>query len=141
MIVPDVNVLLALARPDHVHHDRVRPWWSAQSDLAMVMTVLDLVWVGVVRIATNHRVFPEPSGLDEVVAFVEAVRAQPNCRDFPTQQSPVPLFLQECAQASAIANHVTDAYIAAAARSIGASVATFDRGFRRFDGLRIIEPA
>jgi predicted nucleic acid-binding protein len=42
--------------------------------------------------------------------------------------------------ASAAANLATDAYIAAFALSWAASVATLDRDFRRFDGLRIIEP-
>jgi predicted nucleic acid-binding protein len=36
---------------------------------------------------------------------------------------------------------VTDAYIAASAVTLGAGVVTFDRDFRKFDGVRILEPS
>ena len=41
--------------------------------------------------------------------------------------------------ADASANLVTDAYIASAAMAMGATVVTFDRDFRRFDGLSVLE--
>src|SRR5688572_12038865 len=28
---PDVNVWLALASPEHVHHERARRWWESES--------------------------------------------------------------------------------------------------------------
>ena len=45
------------------------------------------------------------------------------------------MFGGQLRNAGASANLVTDAYIAAAAIAMGATVVTFDRDFRRFDGL------
>lgn len=42
--------------------------------------------------------------------------------------------------AEAAANLVPDAYIAAMAIEHDCAVATFDRDFRRFDGLRVVTP-
>ena len=39
------------------------------------------------------------------------------------------------------ANDVPDALLAATALSLGARLATFDRGFRRFAGLQVLEPS
>lgn len=49
------------------------------------------------------------------------------------------IFTNQCREASATANLVTDAYIAATAISLGATLVTFDRDFRRFDGLKVLE--
>ena len=49
------------------------------------------------------------------------------------------MFGVQLRDAGASADLVTDAYIAAAAISLGATVVTFDRDFRRFDGLSVLE--
>ena len=49
------------------------------------------------------------------------------------------MFGSQIRSAKASANLVTDAYIAAAAIALGATVVTFDRDFRRFDGLSVLE--
>ena len=48
------------------------------------------------------------------------------------------MFGVQLLDAGASADLVTDAYIAAAAISLGATVVTFDRDFRRFDGLSVL---
>ena len=77
MIVIDVNVLLAAHRSDHPHHADVSPWFVQATSGTERFTVPDFVWASFVRIATNRKVFTIPTPLDDVFAFVRAVRGQP----------------------------------------------------------------
>lgn len=77
MILLDVNVVLAALRDDHPLHSLVRPWFDEMLVRRRSFCVPDEVWASVVRIATNRRVFREPSSLDAVFHFAATVRAQP----------------------------------------------------------------
>lgn len=140
MIVLDVNVLVASFRADHEFHDRARGWLVAALARGVPIAIPDLVWVGFVRICTNPRVFPVAATIAEVVAFARALVAQPSYVQLGGLRGDVEPFFAEVEDASAAANLATDAYIAAVALEWAAEVATFDCDFRRFDGLRIVEP-
>lgn len=132
--------MLAAFRTDHPHHSRVRPWLDDVLAGTTPVAVPDVVWIGFVRLCTNRRVFTVPSGLDDTLAFVRAFTAQPTYLHLGGLQDGIEPFLETVSASFASANLVTDAYIAAIAQAWAASVATLDRDFRRFDGLRIVEP-
>lgn len=140
MIVLDVNILVAGFRADHPHHDRVRPWLTATLASGAAVGVPDVVWVGFIRLCTNPRVFPVVSGIDETLAFVRAFEAQPGYVHLGGLRDGIEPLLQTVVASDAAGNLTTDAYIATIALSLAADVATLDRDFRRFDGLRVIEP-
>lgn len=140
MIVLDVNILLAAFRADHPHHGRVRPWLDGVLRRATAIAVPDVVWVGFVRLCTNRHVFPVPSDLAEAVDFARAFVAQPGYVSVSGLNDGIEPFLELAKSSSASANLTTDAYLAAVALAWAAPVATLDRDFRRFDGLRVIEP-
>lgn len=140
MILLDVNVVVAAFRGDHPHHDRVRPWLTRTLDLSIPLAVPDVVWVGFVRLSTNSRLFPVASTIDETLAFARALVAQPGDVHLGGRRDGIEPFVQMVGEASAGANLTTHAYVAAVASAWAADIATFDRDFRRFDGLRIIEP-
>ena len=139
MIVVDVNILIAAFRSDHPHHTRVRPWLMSTFAEGEKVGVPDVAWVGFIRICTNPRVFAVASSIDETLAFVRAIAAQPGYVHLGGLASIDP-FVEVVANADAAGNLTTDAYIASIALSLAAPVATLDRDFRRFDGLRIVEP-
>ncbi|MDR1387574.1 MAG: PIN domain-containing protein [Propionibacteriaceae bacterium] len=142
MIVVDVNVLLAAHVQAHTHHRAAHAWLvAALSDPGDPVVVPDLVWVGFVRIATNPRVFTEPASLDQAAAFVRQVCQAPAYLPAPGLGDRIETFLDLCQLAETPSGLVTDAYIAAVARRHACPVATFDRDFRRFDGLAIVTPA
>lgn len=136
----DVNVLVALARPDHPHHARARAWWSETAARGETATAPDLAWVGFLRVLTHPRIFEHPSEPADAVAFVEAMHDQPAYLPWRDHGTVLDLCGRTILEAGVRANLVPDAYLAAAARSLGAALVTFDRGLRRYDGLRIIEP-
>lgn len=61
MIMPDVNVLLAAHRADHPDHVPLRDWLEAQLNGPSAFGVPELVLSSFLRLATNSRVFREPT--------------------------------------------------------------------------------
>jgi len=139
MNVLDVNVLLALYRGDHIHHESARQWWADSQSRGEPFTVPDIVWVGFVRIATNRRILPVPASLDQAWDFIQKVQMQPTYLAFSADSRTLGRFADLADDAGATADLVTDAYIAATASTFGGTVVTFDRDFRRFDGVRVTE--
>jgi toxin-antitoxin system PIN domain toxin len=139
--VPDVNVLVALHRPQHQHHTTAQHWWHEGRRHGEPVTVPDLVWVGFIRVVTNRRIFSSPSTTEGVWAFVEAMRAQGIYIQYAAHPRLLDMLGVQLRNARASADLVTDAYIAASAIALGATVVTFDGDFRRFDGLSVRELA
>jgi len=103
--------------------------------------VPDAVWVGFVRVVTNPRIFSVPATIQEAFAFVDAVREASNYRSVPGHLDGLDSFRTVCVDGEATANLVPDAYIASIALAYACPVASFDRDFRRFDGLQIVVPS
>lgn len=137
----DVNVLVALYRPEHSHHELARSWWERSSEAGTPFTVPDVVWVGFVRIVTNRRIFPVPATLGEAFEFLRKVTEQPRYLTYAPHSEVLGEFVRVGTAAGASADLVTDAYIAATTKALGATLVTFDRDFRRFDGLNVTELA
>lgn len=141
MNVLDANVLLALYRTDHPHHGTASAWWQESVSVGEPFTVPDLMWVAFTRIATNPRIFPVPATFGQAWNFVLATTQQGTYLRFASDIDLLHEFARIGAQARVTANLVTDAYLAANASALGATVVTFDRDFRRFDGVRVTELA
>jgi toxin-antitoxin system PIN domain toxin len=139
VIVPDVNVLVPLHRPGHPHHVKAQDWWQRFSASGEPLSVPDLVWVGFVRVVTHPRILRPPSAPADAWEFVEAVRSLGTYIQYASHPRVMDLFTELCDEANASADLITDAYIASATLSLGATLVTFDRDFRRFDGLSVRE--
>ncbi len=138
MIVVDVNVLVAAHLSQHPHHAVAHPYLTRAVTHDTVL-VPDVVWSGFLRIATNVRIFERPASISDAVGFVRSIAAAPGYRHIGGLVDGIEPFLALSLASSASANLIPDAYIAAIAIAHDATVATFDRDFRRFDGLRIDE--
>jgi uncharacterized protein len=135
VIVLDVNVLLAAHRTDHPHHSLVAPWFEQLTAGRERFTVPDFVWASFVRIATNRRVFLNPTPLDDAFAFVRAVRAQPTHLVISPDPTHLDLFEALCISSDAFGDLANDAYLAAITMELGATLVSLDRDFARFDAL------
>jgi uncharacterized protein len=101
-----------------------------------------MIAAGFLRLATNPRVFPSPTPIRAAIAFIDSLLAVAGVempelgREWPT--------LREFAAAHDLsANDLTDAWIAAAVRTIGSHLVTFDRRFMRLLGrneLTVLSP-
>ncbi len=135
MLLPDVNVLVAGFRADHEHHRPARTFLEQARSKRTTLGLSDIALAGVVRLATNPRVFVRPDTADAVVEYLDAVLEPPAAlvRAGTTHWS---RFTELCRRLQLRGNLVPDAYLAALAFEQGAELVTFDRGFGRYPGLR-----
>jgi toxin-antitoxin system PIN domain toxin len=140
VIVLDVNILIAAHRSDHPRHAVAHRWLADRLAEGAELVISDLVWVGLARIATNSRVFVLPSSIDDVAEFAEAILSAEGIRPHGRPLRGIRALFDECRAGEAVGDLVPDAYIAAVARNLNCPVASFDRDFRRFDGIQLIIP-
>ncbi|MGL5819966.1 MAG: TA system VapC family ribonuclease toxin [Phycicoccus sp.] len=141
MLLPDVNVLLHTYRPNASREAAAVADWLTPRLVGVERVALSAdVLAAVVRIATHPRVFSTPSTPSDAVSFTASVIAAPATtmvRPGPDHWS---LFASLVAQLKLRSNDVPDAYLAASVIEAGATLVTRDRGFRRFPGLRVVDP-
>ena len=139
MLLPDVNVLLAAFRGDHDHHRPARAFLEHARGTTEVLCLSDVALSGVLRLATNSRVFVRPDTSEAVLAYLDALLEPPGqlVRAGTTHWA---RFTELCRQLTLRGNLVPDAYLAALAIEHGCEVITADRDFRRFPGLRWRHP-
>ncbi len=135
MLMPDVNILIGAWRTDSADHDRLADWLSGAVSGGRQIWLSSLVMAGVVRVATNPRIFVQPMPLSDVLDNCRmlldsgsAVMAHPGPRHWD-------LFSSLCRQTSAHGNLVTDAHHAAIAMENEATWVSLDKDFARFSGL------
>lgn len=136
MILCDVNVLVYAFREDAERHGEFRAWLDERVKSPEAFGVSDLVLGGVLRVLTHPRVFVPPTPLDKALAFVTALRSQPNCVLVQPGARHWEIFRDLCVRAGAKGNLIADAYHAALAIEHGCEWITTDGDYARFRGLR-----
>ena len=140
MILLDVNVLVNAFREASPEHAAYRAWLVATVEADEPFGLSELVLSGFVRVATHPRVFDPPAPVGEALAFVDALRSQPNAVLVAPGARHWAIFERLCVGAGARGNLVADAYLAALAIESGCEWITGDRDFSRFPGLRWRHP-
>jgi uncharacterized protein len=140
MILIDANLLLYASDTASVHHEAARRW--LETTLSQPEPV-GLAWVALLaflRVGTNPRVRADALSLAEATAIVAdwlerpmVVLVNPGERHWEILRD-----LMTKGQAHGLL--IMDAHLAALAIEHGASLATSDRDFTRFPGLRILNP-
>ena len=121
-------------------HKRYREWLEAAVISDEPLGLSELVLSGFVRVATHPRIFSPPAPLVDALAFVAALRTQPNAVIVVPGERHWEIFDRLCRDAGARGNLVADAYLAALAIESGCEWTTTDRDFSRFPGLRWRHP-
>jgi hypothetical protein len=138
MLMPDVNILVYAHRADLDGHEGYARWLKSTVDGDEPFALSTLVAVGFVRVVTHPRFPGGPTPLPTALATVEQLAAHPRCR----VATPGPTHLDDvvrlCRAVGATGKQVADAQHAAIAIADGATWATRDADFGRFEphGLR-----
>ena len=135
-MIPDVNVLVAAARADHVHHEIARAWLEKALDAAQggeSLEVLPAVIASFLRLVTHPRIFVEPTPTENAIAFVDALLKCPGV-EMPEGGREWPALRELCRAHALAGNDVPDAWIAAHVKTLHGHLVTFDRGFARLLG-------
>lgn len=136
MILCDVGVLLQAMVRKAPHHRVCRRELERIRANPREMAVSELVLAAVVRIGTNPRVFRPCPTIDDVLAFVDALRSPVEVRKVAPGPRHWTIFTDLILGCSIRGSDTTDAYLAALAIEHGCEWWTTDQGFSRFPGLR-----
>lgn len=135
MLLPDVNVVLAAFREDHVHHRPALAWMEDARRSPRTLGIADIVLASVVRLATSSRVFRRPSTTDGVLEFLD-VLLDPPTQVVSAGPSHWGTFRELCRVHGLRGNDVPDAHLATLSLAQRAELVTFDGGFARYEALR-----
>jgi len=135
----DVNVLIALAWPNHVHHGEALRWFEAKAVKAF--RTCPMTQAGFVRISSNPSFVANPPGPLDAIALLTRITNLPGHDFCPDDLSLVEAFGP--APVLATHRHVTDGYLLALAVAHDGVLATLDRGIaplarQRPDRLELI---
>ena len=118
----DVNVLLALAWPNHIHHREAQIWFAANA--AAGFRTCPITQTGFVRISSNPAFTPQAVTPGEALALLDRMAQLPGHEFWPDD---IPL-RKAVENWPFLAGHrqVTDAYLVALASAHGGILATLD---------------
>jgi len=138
MIIPDLNVLLYAVDADSPRHDEARSWLESAVNGAGEGIGLPLVvTLGFLRLATNPRIFSAPLSIQDALAWITALRDARGVRDLNPGRAHLGILGHLLLVAGTGGNLTTDAHLAALALENDATIATGDRDFLRFPGVRL----
>ena len=142
MILTDVNVLVYAFRREAERHEMYAGWLARVVDGADELALHDAVLSGFVRIVTNPRFMPDPAPARTALDFVARLRGATRARWVPAGHQTWEALGRLVDDDGGIrGNRVPDAHLAAVALAHGCRLATADRGFARYPGLRWFDPA
>lgn len=137
----DVNVCLHALFPDSSpESEAVTAWLQDAVQSPEPLGLSEEVLASMIRIATNARIYQVPSSVADAVAFADALLAAPRAVMVRPARRHWALFTALLTDLGLRANDVPDAFLAALALEHEAQLVTRDRGFRRFPGLRVLDP-
>lgn len=141
MILLDVNLWLPVLRRGHPQHVFVSEWMDSVRADGEVVGVSELALSGAVRLMTHPCIFDPPAEPDEAMQACTNVLASPGVRIARPGARHWQIFDRLVRQGAAHGNDVPDAYHAALAIEHGATLASFERGLARFEGVRLRDPS
>ncbi len=124
-VLLDVNVLVALAWPNHVHHEAAHRWFDANRDRGWA--TCPLTQSGFVRVSSNPSTTPAARTPAEALHLLEQIVELPGHVFWADD---VALATDRAVRWDSILGHrqVTDAHLLALAIRRNGRLATFDRG-------------
>jgi toxin-antitoxin system PIN domain toxin len=127
----DTNILIALSRPEHVTHDKVKRWFKELG--ADAWATCALTESGFVRIVTNPAFFNPAPDVPDATALLAGLTDRPGHRFWG-----IDLNFRTAAElfGNRVVGHqqVTDAYLLALAVSKKGQLVTLDRGIKALAG-------
>lgn len=130
-VLLDVNVLVALAWPNHVHHAIARTWFLDQRSSGWA--TCPLTESGFVRISSNIKAVPAAVSPAAAMELLVRLRRQPG-HEFWADDVSLAVSAEVPRARLMSYSQVTDAHLLALARQHGGRIATFDRSFTTLAG-------
>ena len=140
MIIPDANLLLYAYHAGAPQHEGARRWvegaFSGTEPVRLPWQCISAF----LRIATHPQVFADPYTMVDAVSIIQSWLAAPAVAVIEPGERYWGILSRLLVDSQVRGALVTDATLAAMAIEVGATLATTDRDFRRFDGLKLLDP-
>jgi toxin-antitoxin system PIN domain toxin len=126
-VLLDVNVLIALAWPSHVHHRRATAWFAERRPAAFA--TCPATQAGFLRVSSNRTMLPDAKSPREALALLREIVAM---RGHVFWEDGTNFAASRFIASDRIIGHrqVTDAHVLAIALAHHGRLATFDAGIR-----------
>lgn len=141
MILPDVNVLVHAFRRESPRHEVYRDWLHQAVTDRAGLALAEPVLTGFVRVVTNPRVFAVPAPTPLAVQLVATLLSAAGSSTVHGSAGAWRTLGDWAGEDRRLrGNLVPDAWLASLATQHGCRIATADRGFARFPGVRFFDP-
>lgn len=141
MIIPDTNLLLYAHVPSFREHPASKSW--LEDSLNSGEETLGFAWqviISYIRIGTNPKLFQTPIRVAQADLQVTRLIGHPLVKIITPQSRHWEIFINLIKKEQVTADLVMDAHLAALAIEHKARLATTDRDFTRFRGLKFFNP-
>ncbi len=140
MILVDANILLYAYVPSSKHHETARDWLETTFSKPEPVGLSWVTILAFLRISTNPRILQDAFSVAEAVGLVSAWLEAPAVTILEPGKRHWEILREMMTKGQAYGPLTTDAHLAALAIEHGATLATTDKDFTRFPGLRILNP-
>ena len=136
----DVNILLYAYNDQVEHHTESRRWLDQVFEEPETVALPWLVTQAYIRIVTNPRILSTPFTLKEAIDDVSGWLKRSNVQAIEPSSNYWSIFGSLLLETGTTGPKVTDVALAALAIDHGAVLCSTDRDFRRFPGLKLLDP-
>lgn len=140
MILVDANLLIYAVNSDAPHHRQARHWLEKALSGTTEIGLAWIVILAFIRITTRSGILERPLTCEEAIDYVDGWLTQPFVTLVTPGENHWPLFRNLLRAVGASANLTSDTHIAALAIEHGADIYSADYDFRRFPGIRHVNP-
>lgn len=140
MILVDANLVIYAYDGSDPLHALARPWLERTIGGEEPVGFALMTLLAFVRVATDPRLHREPLPATTAFAIIRSWLNHPNVRMVTPTDRHWSTFEDLAASGQARGPLLMDAHLAALAIEHGATLATTDRDFSRFSGLRTLDP-
>jgi toxin-antitoxin system PIN domain toxin len=137
----DANILLYAYDRSSPHHAICRPWLDEALNSDEIVALPWQTLLAFVRIATNPRAVRQPLSGPEACGIISLWLERPNVAVIGAGERFWEIFQTQVSDAQVSGPLVTDAALATIALEHGATLCSTDRDFRRFEGLKLLDPS
>ena len=136
----DANILLYSRDSSSAQHEAARSWLEETLNGEPDVRVGLISLLAFLRLSTDPRVFSRPLETSAAIATIAEWLSLPNVTVAEPTDRHWPLLDELATKGKARGPLLMDAHLAALAVEYGATLATSDRDFARFPGLRWVDP-
>lgn len=140
MIIPDANLLIYAHDEAAPAHSKARSWWEGALSGVEPIGLAWVVVLAVTRLLTHPHVCENPLSPAQVRHIIEHWLSFPHVRIIHLSEHALGRFFDLLEEAGTGGNLSTDALIALHAFEHSATIASNDRDFDRFSGIKRINP-